>query len=501
MVFQKNAAKNFAMAKRIGFFTGLCCFILIALLPGPRDLAPVAWKTAAVACLMAVFWITEAIPIAVTALLPLIFFPLLGILDIKKTAAPYANPIIFLFMGGFIIAQGMQRWNLHKRMALTIIKVIGIKPKSIIAGFMIATAFLSMWVSNTATTLMMLPIGLSIIEIAGKSDDSLNNSKDFNRFAIALLLGIAYAASIGGLGTLIGTPPNALLAAFMYENYHFQIGFAQWLLVGIPVVLTGLPLSFFILTRLVYPQKLSIISGSEKFIKEEISRCGKISRAELFVAIIFGFVALLWIFRPLLTRVLPGLSDAGIAIFGAVLMFVIPVDLKKGEFILNWQYAEKLPWGVLLLFGGGLSLASAISSSGLSAWIGNELIGVSQWPLIFVVVLVTTIVIFLTELTSNTATAATFLPIMAAVAVSISQNPLLFVLPATVAASCAFMLPVATPPNAIVYGSGRLTIPHMAKAGIYLNLLFIFLITLFTFSLVIYVFHIQIGVSPDWVVR
>jgi len=501
MVFQKNETKNFPLAKKIGFLTGLCCFVLIFLLPGPRDLDPVGWKTAAVACVMALFWITEAIPIAVTALLPLIFFPLLGILDIKKTAAPYANPIIFLFMGGFIIAQGMQRWNLHKRMALSIIRIIGMKPKSIIAGFMIATAFLSMWVSNTATTLMMLPIGLSIIEIAGKSGDSLKNSREFNSFSIALLLGIAYAASIGGLGTLIGTPPNALLAAFMYENYHFQIGFAQWMLVGIPIVLTGLPLAFIILTRFVYPQKLSIIKGSEEYIKTEISACGKISRAELFVAIIFGFVALLWMSRPLLSRVLPGLSDAGIAIFGAVLMFVIPVDLKKGEFILNWRYAEKLPWGVLLLFGGGLSLASAIGSSGLSVWIGNELIGVSQWPLVFVVVLVTAIVIFLTELTSNTATAATFLPIMAAVGVSISQNPLLFVLPAAVAASCAFMLPVATPPNAIVYGSGRLTIPHMAKAGIYLNLLFVLLITLFTFSLAIYVFQIQFGVTPEWAVR
>ncbi len=501
MEVQNNEVKLYGAAKKIGFVTGLCCFILILLSPGPRNLEPVAWKTAAVACLMAVFWITEAVPIAVTALLPLIFFPLLGILDIKNTAAPYANPIIFLFMGGFIIAQGMQRWNLHKRMALSIIKIIGMKPKSIIAGFMIATAFLSMWVSNTATTLMMLPIGLSIIEIAGKSDDSLNHSKDFNNFAIVLLLSIAYSASIGGLGTLIGTPPNALLAAFMYENYHFQIGFAQWMLVGIPVVVTGIPLSYFILIRLAYPQKLSVISGSEEYIKSEIKKCGKITRAELFVAIIFGFVALLWMFRPLLTRVLPGLSDAGIAIFGAVLMFVIPVDLKKGEFILNWQYAEKLPWGVLLLFGGGLSLASAISSSGLSAWIGNELIGVSQWPLLLVVILVTTIVIFLTELTSNTATAATFLPIMAAVAVSISQNPLLFALPAAVAASCAFMLPVATPPNAIVYGSGRLTIPQMAKAGIYLNLLFILLITLFTFSIAIYVFHIRLGVTPDWVVR
>jgi len=501
MDMQKNEIKRYSVAKKIGFLTGLCCFILIVFLPGPRDLDPVGWKTAAVAVLMAIFWITEAIPIAVTALLPLIFFPLLGILDIKKTASPYANPIIFLFMGGFIIAQGMQRWNLHKRIALTIIKIIGMKPKSIIAGFMITTAFLSMWVSNTATTLMMLPIGLSIIEIAGKSGDNLDNSKDFNYFAIALLLSIAYAASIGGLGTLIGTPPNALLAGFMYENYHIQIGFAQWMLVGIPVVLTGLPLSFFILTRLVYPQKLSIISGSENFIKAEISRCGKISRAELFVAIIFGFVAVLWMFRPLLTKVLPGLSDAGIAIFGAVLMFVIPVDLKKGEFILNWHYAEKLPWGVLLLFGGGLSLASAISSSGLSAWIGNELIGVSQWPLLFVVLLVTIIVIFLTELTSNTATAATFLPIMAAVAVSISQNPFLFVFPAAVAASCAFMLPVATPPNAIVYGSGRLSIPHMAKAGIYLNMLFIFLITLFTFTMAIYVFNIHLGTTPDWVVR
>ena len=484
--------------KRTGLFLSFPAFVLILLLPPPDGLELSAWRTAGVGIFMAILWITEAVPIPVTALLPLVLFPLLGISDIKAAAAPYSNPIIFLFMGGFIIALGMERWNLHRRLALNIIHVIGTKPKSIIAGFMIAAAFLSMWVSNTATTMMMLPIGLSVVELAEASSGSERNAAGLSAFGTALLLSIAYASSIGGLGTLIGTPPNALLAAFLSENYNYHIGFVRWMSVGIPLVLVGIPLTFLLLTSVLFPIKLKTLPGGREFISAELAQMGDITRPEKMVAAVFAGVALLWITRPLTARWVHGLSDAGIAILGAVLMFFLPVNFKKGLFLLDWRHTRRLPWGILLLFGGGLSLATAISRTGLSTWIGHKLGLLSHWPVLFIVVIATAIVILLTELTSNTATTAAFLPIMASVALGIGQNPLLLVIPTTLAATCAFMLPVATPPNAIVFGSGQITIPQMARAGILLNLMFIALISLMSFTLVAFVFHIRIGVLPLW---
>ena len=472
-------------------------FIILLFVPPPENLDIAAWRTAGVGLFMAILWITEAIPIPVTALLPIVFFPILGVNSIKEATAPYANPLVFLFMGGFVIALGMQKWRLHRRIALNIINIIGMNPKSIIAGFMIATAFLSMWVSNTATTMMMLPIALSVIQVAD-SDKANSGVNGPSSFQLVLLLGIAYSASIGGLGTLIGTPPNAFMAAFLNETYGYEIGFAKWMLVGIPLVLLGLPLTFFTLTKIVFPIKIKTLIGGQNFIREELIKLSPVSKPEKLIALVFVSVALLWILRPILSKYFGGLSDAGIAIFGAVILFFIPVDLKQNVFLLDWKSAEKLPWGVLLLFGGGLSLASAISSTGLSSWIGNELAATSAWPILIIVLVIVTIIIFLTELTSNTATAAAFLPIMAAVAISIGQNPLLFVIPSAVAASCAFMLPVATPPNAIVYGSGKITIPQMTKAGFLLNSIFVLIITLLMFTLVRIVFGLELGVLPEW---
>ncbi|MBD3375141.1 DASS family sodium-coupled anion symporter [candidate division KSB1 bacterium] len=484
-------------SQKIGLFLAPFFFLLFLLTEPPQGLDLAGWRTAGVGLFMAILWITEAIPIPATALLPLVFFPVLGIAPIKDSAAPFANPLIFLFMGGFIVALGMQRWNLHRRIALNIIRIIGMNPKRLIAGFMLASAFLSMWVSNTATTMMMLPIGLSVVELAlsGRNHESPDTPFPF---ALALLLGIAYACSIGGLGTLIGTPPNALLAGFMYENYGLSIGFAQWMLVGVPLIIIGLPLVFWVLTSLVFPIRIKTLAGGKDYIQSELKNLGPITGPEKKVAFVFALVGFLWVIRPLMAGLVPGLSDAGIAIFAATLMFVIPSNTGKGQFLLEWTYAEKLPWGVLLLFGGGLSLASAISKTGLSDWIGNELVLIKTWPLVAVVLIVSFIIIMLTELTSNTATAAAFLPIMASVAVSIGENPLMLVIPAAVAASCAFMLPVATPPNAIVYGSGRVTIPQMARAGMVLNLSFVILITLVSFTLVQWVFGIQAGVLPEW---
>jgi sodium-dependent dicarboxylate transporter 2/3/5 len=468
---------------------------VLLLLDPPAGMTAQAWRTAAVGLFMATWWITEAVPIPATALTPLLLFPLLGILPIGAAAAPFANPIIFLFLGGFVIALAMERHGLHRRIALSIAGMLGVRPPMLVLGFMTATAFLSMWVSNTATAVMMLPIGLSVVQLV--KPDAGDGPMDFN-FAIALMLGIAYAASIGGLATLIGTPPNALLAAFMLESYGVEIGFAQWLVVGLPLVIISLPLTWLILTKLVFPIRIREIPGGANAIRNELARLGPITRAESSVAVIFVATALLWITRPLLDAFLPGLSDTSIAIAAALATFVVPVSLAEGEFLMDWTTAERLPWGVLLLFGGGLALADAVTQTGLAEWIGAALAGLQTWPLLLIIVLVTTVVIFLTELTSNTATAATFLPLIASLAVGLGENPFLLLVPAAIAASCAFMLPVATPPNAIVFGSGYVTVPQMARAGIWLNMLFIVLITILVYTLVLTAFGVDIGTLPAW---
>jgi len=388
----------------------------------------------------------------------------------------------------------MERWDLHRRIALSIVSFVGVKPSSIIIGFIISSAFISMWVSNTATALMMMPIGLSVLNLVSKQKDST----DKINFEIVLVLSIAYACNIGGMGTLIGTPPNALLAGFVKENYGFEIGFMQWMLVGVPLMLVSLPIMYLLLTKVIYPIKLKHLPGGRQLIDEELSELGPITSQEKKVAAVFCCTAALWIFRPLLTRIIPGLTDAGIAIGAAVVLFIIPSNFQNGEFILRWSDTKKMPWGVLILFGGGLSLASAISSTGLAKWIGQGVTILGGWPVLCLVGLVVLLIVFLTEMTSNTATTAAFLPILASIAVGLGENPLLLAIPAALGASCAFMLPVATPPNAIVYGSGKITIPEMSKAGLWLNVVFIVLLTAFTFSLIRFVFGIKLGVLPVW---
>lgn len=485
---------SFGLRKRLGFVAGIIVFLFMFFLPSPEGLPPEGWKTAAVALLMGIWWITEALPIAVTALLPIVLLPILNITTIGEATAPYANPLIFLFMGGFIIARAMERWDLHKRIALNIVSYVGVKPSSIIMGFILASAFLSMWVSNTATALMMLPIALSVLKLV---DDQKEGTDKLN-FEIVLVLSIAYACNIGGMATLIGTPPNALLAGFMSETYGFQIGFVQWMMVGVPMMLVSLPILYFLLVKVIYPIKLKELPGGKRLIQSQLEGLGSISNAEKKVSLVFVLTAVMWICRPLLTDYLPGLSDAGIAIGAATLLFIIPLDLGKGQFVLSWADAEKLPWGVLILFGGGLSLASAISNTGLAEWIGQGVGVLGSWPIFLLVALVLFLIIFLTEMTSNTATTAAFLPILASVAIGLGENPLILAIPAALGASCAFMLPVATPPNAIVYGSGKITIPEMSKAGLWLNLVFIVLLTVGAFSLINFVFGIEAGVLPLW---
>lgn len=475
---------------RIGLFAGPIVFIIMLLLPAPGTLTPVAWNVAAVGIFMAIWWISEAIPIPATALLPIVLFPVLGIGTVSEATEPFANPLIYLFLGGFIIALAMEKTNLHKRIALNILKTVGTKPKSIIIGFMISTAFLSMWVSNTATALMMLPIALSIIGLVQDRDDMTETTLKSN-FAIVMLLSLAYACNIGGIGTLIGTPPNALMAGYMLDNYGVSIGFSQWMMVGVPLVAISLPIVYLVLTGFAFPVQLKFIPGGYQFISDELEKCGNITRPEKMVGIVFVLTAFLWIFRPMLQNQMPNLSDTGIAIFGALLMFLLPVNFRNMKFVLTWEDTRRLPWGVLILFGGGLSLAAGITSSGLAEWIGESLQGLNFLHIIILVLLSLLVIIFLTEITSNTATASAFLPILASVSITMGFDPLLLVIPAAIGASCAFMLPVATPPNAIVFGSGFITIPQMARAGLILNLVMVIIVTVVLYLLAGYVFGIE----------
>jgi len=478
-----------------GLVAGPLVLVGMLLAPVPEGLSPGAWHAAAVGLLMAIWWITEAIPIPATSLLPLVFFPLLGVGTIQETASPYAHPLIFLFLGGFLLALGMQRWGLHRRTALTIIRAIGTNPRSIILGFMVASAALSMWVSNTATAMMMLPIGLSVVQLVRDSDAAEDRVRTF---AVVLMLGVAYACNIGGTGTIIGTPPNALLAGFMSETYGVELGFAEWMTVGLPFVVLGLPLAYVLLTRVAFSMDLERLPGGRALIRDELERLGPMSRPEWMVAAVFIAVATLWITRPLLSDAVPGLSDAGIAMAGATALFVLPADKRFSTFVLDWDTARDLPWGVLLLFGGGLSLASAVERTGLATWIGESLSAASVLPVVLVIAAVSITIILLTELTSNTATTAAFLPVMASVAVGIGQNPYLLLVPTALSASCAFMLPVATPPNAIVYGSNVLQISDMARAGVWLNVAFAVLVTTVAYGLVVAVFGFDLGVVPSW---
>jgi sodium-dependent dicarboxylate transporter 2/3/5 len=476
--------------RRLGLPLGAIFFLLLIALPAPAGLSEPGWRTAAVGILMAVWWVSEAIPIPATALLPLVLFPLLGVAPIERAAAPFANPIIYLFLGGFLLALGMQRWGLPRRIALHTIRLLGTRPRSLVLGIMVSSAFLSMWVSNTATAMMMLPIGLSVVDLlpGGRMDP------EKRRFGAALMLGIAYSCSIGGLATLVGTPPNAFLAAFLLESYGIQVGFAQWMLIGVPVAVVGLPVTYWILTRRAYRIPDAELSGGAGLLDAELARLGPTSRSEWRVAVVFAATAAAWILRPLLDDWLPGLSDAGVAMTGALALFLLPAgrgerpavhrgglspeESEKRFRLLDWTTAEDLPWGVLVLFGGGLSLASAVQATGLDLWIGSGVGSLAALPVPLLMVIMVIVVVLLTELTSNTATAAAFLPVLGGVAEGIGGSPVLFAVPAALAASCAFLLPVATPPNAIVFGSEYVTIPEMVKAGIRAEVFFVLVVTL-----------------------
>ncbi len=485
---------------------------------------------AGVAVLMGIWWMTEAIDLPATALLPLVLFSVFSVDQFASVSSSYASPIIFLFMGGFILALSMQKWNLHTRIALSIILLVGTSPRRLILGFMIATGFLSMWVSNTATAVMMLPIGMSVLQLVaklvGKEDASnswhqkeeitkahggimgniVHKGKDIaqvvqektiiyrTNFSICLMLGIAYAASIGSLGTLIGTPPNALLAGYMKTAFNIEIDFAQWMVFGTPLAFIMLILSWLLLTYVIFPLKIKEIPGGKEVIRVELKKLGRLSRAEISVGVIFILASLGWIFLDTILKswgIKIDKIDSVIAMGVSALLFILPAN-NHGDRLIDWGVAKKLPWDVLLLFGGGLALSAQFSKTGLSLWIGHLVSNFSHLPILFIIFMVTLMVIFLTEITSNTATAAAFLPVIGGVAMGMgyeNHQSLLLTIPVALSATCAFMLPVATPPNAIAYGSGYVKITDMIKAGLWLNLVGVVLISAFSYFLVSLVFN------------
>jgi sodium-dependent dicarboxylate transporter 2/3/5 len=437
--------------------------------------------TAAMAVLMGIWWMTEAIPLAATALIPVALFNLFDIVPFKTAATQYASGTIFLFMGGFMLALAMQRWNLHRRIALVIVKAVGTTPKRLVGGFMLATGFITMWVSNTATAVMMLPLGLSILQLVGQLSEK---SGAKSKFGTSLMLGIAYAASIGSLSTLIGTPPNALLKENLASTFDIQINFGTWMLAGVPLALVYLVFCWWLLTHVLFKAEIDEIPGGKEMINRELKAMGPMNNGEKLVGIIFVLAALSWAFIPTMFSSL-GIKDEDIAMIVAVVLFLTPAYPKKGTQVLDWKTAKDLPWDVLLLFGGGLALSSTFEATGLSYWIGEVTKGLGSLPTVFIIAGVTALVIFLTEMTSNTATAAVFLPIMAGVSQGLGMDPLMLMVPVAIAATCAFMLPVATPPNAIAFGSGYVTIGEMVRGGVWLNVGGIVLITASMYALFI----------------
>jgi len=496
---------------------GIIAFAILILMPQPEGMTAEGQSLLAVVILMAIWWMGEGTSISITALLPIILFPALGIMSSKDVSINYTNHLVFLFLGGFMIALAMEKWNFHKRIALWIISFIGTDLKFIILGFMTASAFLSMWISNTATTMMMLPVAMAVV-IQISNESYLNGVRDANTaktikesLGLVLMLGLAYSASIGGVGTLIGTPPNIVFAGLyknLYPEYD-EIGFFQWMTMAIPLVILFIPLVWLYLCRFVATvpmQKIEFCKDKPNVIKDELKALGKMSRAEKIIATVFFSTALLWVFRKPISLgnySIPGwsdlfenpnlLHDSTVAMTMGVLLMLLPVNFLKGKtlngkkefFILDWETVQsKVPWGTLLLFGGGFALASGFSQTHLDQWIGSHFTNIGALPFILIILTICVAITFLTELTSNTATATMILPIIGATAIAASYHPLLLMIPATVSASFAFMLPVATPPNAIVHGSGWVTINKMSKAGIYLNILGAILVTATVYLLV-----------------
>jgi len=465
------------ITKKIGLLLGPILFFIVVNLPfflisekGDAVIAVALW--------MVIWWITETVNIAVTALLPLILFPLLKVMEIDAVGANYGSPIIFLFFGGFILALALEKVNLHKRIALNIVKFTGTTPNKVVLGFMIATGFMSMWISNTAATVVMLPIAISVIKLL--IDDKDGFTKGDKNFALSIMLGIAFAANAGGIATVIGTPPNSVLIGLLENQYNIQISFLTWMSFGLPFSIIMIVAVYFVLVKLMFPSKGILFSASANLITDEVVKLGKISKEEKRVLLIFGITVFLWVTRTIINSIFPNLklSDTIISLIGAVSLFAIPMNFHKRNFILKWKDTEKLAWGILLLFGGGLALANAMDSSGLVALITDS-IAAGNLNVLVTVSLLIILMLFMTELMSNVALISVLAPVVAGIAIGLNIPILNLLIPVTMASSCAFMLPMATPPNAIVFASGYVKVNQMVKAGILLNLIAVGLLILY----------------------
>ena len=478
---------QYHLHKKIGLIAGPLLFLTIYNLPF-QLLSPEADQVLSVVIWMIVWWITEAVSISVTALIPLTFFPLTGIMDLKTVAANYGSPIIFLFFGGFVMALALEKVNLHKRIALTIIRITGTSPNRVILGFMIATAFLSMWISNTATTVVMLPIAQSVISLLIKKEIDFDKNERY--FALSILLGIAYAANVGGIATIIGTPPNTVLVGFMENEYNVELSFMNWMLMGIPFTTLMIFLIFWVIVKWIYPNNLSKIENSRQAIDQEYQRLGPVSGPEKRVLIIFMAAIFLWIFRVFINQLFPflKLTDASISMLAAFALFSIPFKFNQGEFTLQWKDTQKLPWGILILFGGGLALANGLSQAGIIDLIGNAISSNSALNAIIVSSLLIMIMLFMTEVMSNVALVAIFAPVISGIAMGLDTNMLHILIPVAMASSCAFMLPMSTPPNAIVFASGHIKVKEMVRVGIFLNVFAVIILIGFSLFIIPYFF-------------
>ena len=479
------------LTSRLWFiFLGPSIFLFMMILGTPTDMPSAAYGVLAATIWISIWWISEAVPIPITSLLPIVLFPMVGDMSMKEVTSPYATPIIFLFIGGFILALAMEKWQLHRRIALHIIHLVGTNMRQIVLGFIMATGFLSMWISNTATTLMMLPIALSVItQFQYFNEKNQLQIQGADKFGKALVLSIAYAASIGGMATLVGTPTNLIFAQNVKEFYHVDIPFDQWFWVSLPISLILLVVCWQHIVRWAFPLSKQKIEAGKIVIQSQLQSLGKMTLEEKWVLGIFATVALAWISRRyLITPFFPKINDINIALMGAFLLFIIPSSSKKGEQLMDWKTSLKLPWGVLILFGGAFSLAAAFESSGLTQWIAARLSLLKGIPLWIILLLLVAGVNFLTEITQNMATCTLMMPILAASAKALDLHPYPLMVGTCIAASCAFMLPFATAPNAIVFGSGVFNIREMIRAGFWLNLV----------SIVVIVFMIYFGLPLIW---
>jgi sodium-dependent dicarboxylate transporter 2/3/5 len=475
MIEEGQAVKAYKNYQVVGLFLGPIISGALYFSPAPLGLSAAGWATAALALWMAIWWTTDAIPLFVTALLPLVFFPLLGIAPISTAAAPFADPVIFLLLGGFLLGLAVERWNLHRRIAFHVLVRVGNRPVNLLAGVMLATATISMWISNTATTVMMLPIAISVIVAVLPPERS--HGRDGANFAAAMTLGVAYAASIGGMATLIGSPPNALAAGYLSQTFKIELGFGEWMAIALPVAAVMLGLAFLVLARVAFPFQALAAPGTH-LAADLLRQMGRMGAPEKRVMFVFAVVIACWIFYPWVEAETGiKIGDAVIAIAGAIALFLVPADWRSRTFLLDYATARKAPWDIFILFGGGLSLAQAMESTGLAVWIGNGLSFLHGMPIIVLVAGASLLLVFMTELISNTAAAAAFLPVVGSLVIGADASPVLLGVTVALAASCGFMLPVGTVPNALVFGTGYIPLPKMVHAGFILDLLGVAVIT------------------------